>query len=137
MPFAVPRGGPEPQPAPDSAEVRALREEVEQLRHALHSHATVDQAIGVVIARGGLSPQEAWDVLREVSMRTNTKLRVVAEQLVEWVHTAELPPALRGELERQLSLRRQEQEASSASPVPSSPPPGEGLPLPARSDGER
>ncbi|QDQ09280.1 ANTAR domain-containing protein [Streptomyces spectabilis] len=134
MPFAVPRGGPEPQPAPDSDEVRALREEAEQLRHAVHSRAAVDQAIGVVIARGGLSPQEAWDVLREVSMRTHTKLRVVAEQLVAWVQTAELPPVLRAELERQLALRREEHDAG---PVPSSSPPDEGLPLPARSDGER
>ncbi|GGR90673.1 ANTAR domain-containing protein [Streptomyces aureoverticillatus] len=89
-------------------QVLALREEVAQLKQAVTSHAKVDQAIGVVVAVGELIPAEAWDVLREVSMRTNTKLREVADQLVHWAHTNELDPILRGELERQLRLRRYE-----------------------------
>jgi AmiR/NasT family two-component response regulator len=31
---------------------------------------------------GGAAPDEAWDLLREVSMNTNRKLRLVAEILV-------------------------------------------------------
>ncbi|EPH43060.1 ANTAR domain-containing protein [Streptomyces aurantiacus] len=131
MQFAASRVGPEPQDTSGSAEVQALREEVAQLRHAVHSHATVDQAMGVVIAVGGLTPEEAWDVLREVSMRTNTKLRLVAEQLVTWGRTAELDPTLRSELERQLTLRREEQ-AVRALPACE-----EGPPLPDRCGGER
>ncbi|MFC9460833.1 ANTAR domain-containing protein [Streptomyces sp. NPDC058430] len=44
----------------------------------------VDQATGVLVAVGRLSLAEGWDVLREVSMHTNIKLRHVAELLIEW-----------------------------------------------------
>ncbi|MER7404915.1 ANTAR domain-containing protein [Streptomyces sp. NPDC000070] len=44
--------------------------------------ARIDQAMGVVVALGGITPDEAWDLLREVSTNTNTKLRMVAESLV-------------------------------------------------------
>ncbi|WP_078868635.1 ANTAR domain-containing protein [Streptomyces sp. NRRL B-1347] len=47
----------------------------EQPESAGSAHATVDQAIGALIARGGLSPQEAWDVLREVSMTRSPRRR--------------------------------------------------------------
>ncbi|QCX74137.1 ANTAR domain protein [Streptomyces sp. YIM 121038] len=137
MPFAVSRGGSEPPPSSGADEVRALEEEAERLRHAAHAHAPVDQAIGVVIAVGGLSPQEAWDVLREVSMRTHTKLRAVAEQLVAWAHTAELPSALRGELARQLSLRHQEHVPRPTAPVASAAAADRGVPLPDPRGGER
>ncbi|WP_405652187.1 ANTAR domain-containing protein [Streptomyces sp. RK9] len=82
-----------------------LRNEVSQLQHAVDSHAIVDQAIGVVVAVGQLTPAEAWDVLREVSMHTNTKLRHVAGLLVEWGRSGELTTEIRSELERQLQLR--------------------------------
>ncbi|QDQ09578.1 ANTAR domain-containing protein [Streptomyces spectabilis] len=132
MSFTTPQSGSSSPPVSPSDEVRALREEVAQLRHAVHAHATVDQAMGVVIALGQLSPQEAWDVLREVSMRTNTKLRLVAEQLVTWGRTTEMDPALRSELERQLALRRQEKGAASGSAASV-----EDVPLPSRCGGER
>ncbi|MFI5662768.1 ANTAR domain-containing protein [Streptomyces sp. NPDC051684] len=96
-----------------SAELEA---KVEQLKEAVTSHAEVDQAIGVVIAVGGVTPAEAWDVLREVSMRTNTRLRLVARQLIAWPRTHELDPAIRVELERQLAQRR-----STADPVATEP----------------
>lgn len=131
MTSAASRIGPEPPNPSDSAEVRALREEVAQLRHAMHAHATVDQAMGVVIAVGALTPEESWDVLREISMRTNTKLRLVAEQLVTWGRTAVLDPTLRRELERQLTLRREERAVRAARA------PAEGPPLPDRCGGER
>ncbi|CAM5673618.1 hypothetical protein SALBM135S_06047 [Streptomyces alboniger] len=67
--------------------VEELVDEVQHLKHAVTSHATVDQAIGVVLALGRISPDEAWDVLREVSMQTNVKLRTVAEHIVDWGRT--------------------------------------------------
>ncbi|MEW2528038.1 ANTAR domain-containing protein [Streptomyces sp. NPDC047071] len=134
MTFAVSLGGSEPPPSSGADEVRALEEEAERLRHAAHAHAPVDQAIGVVIGLGGLSPQEAWDVLREVSMRTDTKLRAVAEQLVAWAHTAELPSALRAELGRQLGLRRQERAPRPTAPAAAA---DRGVPLPDPRGGER
>ncbi|MEB8341402.1 ANTAR domain-containing protein [Streptomyces endophyticus] len=96
--------------------VAELEVQVEQLTEAVTSHAEVDQAIGVVIAVGGLRPAEAWDVLREVSMRTNTRLRLVARCLIAWPRTRELDPVIRAELERQLAQRQ-----GSASPVATEP----------------
>jgi hypothetical protein len=48
----------------------------------MQTRARIDQAMGVVVALGGVTPDHAWDLLREVSMNTNTKLRIVAEALV-------------------------------------------------------
>ncbi|MEK0099663.1 ANTAR domain-containing protein [Streptomyces sp. A475] len=66
----------------------------------------VDQAAGVLIAVGRMSSAEAWDVLRETSMRTDIKLRHVAELLVEWGRTGALCADIRIELDRQLAPRR-------------------------------
>ncbi|MEW2260139.1 ANTAR domain-containing protein [Streptomyces sp. NPDC047869] len=69
----------------------ALQEEVSQLRHAVVSHAVIDQAIGVVVAVGGVSAGQGWEVLRRISQHTNTKLREVARCLVEWPASGLLP----------------------------------------------
>ncbi|WP_327667930.1 MULTISPECIES: ANTAR domain-containing protein [unclassified Streptomyces] len=87
------------------AKVEALQDTVVQLEQAVESHADVDQAIGVVLALGRISPEEAWDVLRETSMRTNVKLRQVAEMVVEWGRGGELSAEVRSELGRQLRSR--------------------------------
>ncbi|MEU6546897.1 ANTAR domain-containing protein [Streptomyces sp. NPDC046859] len=78
--------------------IAALRAEVAQLQHAVFSHAIVDQAIGVVVAYGGVRPDTAWDVLKEISQHTNTKLREVAEHVVRWPHDGQLPKDLRDAL---------------------------------------
>ena len=83
-----------------------LEDENLQLKRAVHSHATVDQAIGVVLAVGELTPDEGWDVLREISQRTNVKVRYVAELIVEWARTGELPGDIKSELERELRLSK-------------------------------
>ncbi|WP_420309162.1 ANTAR domain-containing protein [Streptomyces sp. YS-B37] len=82
--------------------VRALQDENAQLQRAVASHAVVDQAIGVVIAVGRLTPEQAWDVLRNVSQHTNIKLRRVAELLLELARTGQLPTNIRAELKRRL-----------------------------------
>jgi hypothetical protein len=84
----------------------ALREEVEQLKHAIVSHAVVDQAIGVVIAYGGLHPDSAWNVLKAVSQNTNTKLREVAEHILQWPRCEWLPPEIRQALNTALENDR-------------------------------
>ncbi|GGR29426.1 ANTAR domain-containing protein [Streptomyces aurantiogriseus] len=71
--------------------IAVLEEEVGQLRQAVASHAVVDQAIGVVIAVAHLRPEQGWEVLREISQRTNTKLREVAEYVVQGAHCHWLP----------------------------------------------
>ncbi|MGW4867159.1 ANTAR domain-containing protein [Streptomyces chartreusis] len=79
--------------------IAALQREVDQLRHALVSHAVVDQAIGVLRAVHGLDGQESWDVLQRVSQNTNVKLREVAEDVLRWAASGRPPdtidPALR------------------------------------------
>lgn len=57
----------------------AEREERERhLETALTSRTTIDQAIGVLMGRAGISATEAFDALRVRSQHTNTKLRDVA-----------------------------------------------------------
>ncbi|WP_221348226.1 ANTAR domain-containing protein [Streptomyces beigongshangae] len=89
--------------------VEKLQGENEQLREAMYAHAVVDQAIGVVIVLGRLTPVQGWEVLREVSQRTNTKLRNIAELVVEWARTGELSEDVRTVLEQQIECARSSQ----------------------------
>jgi GAF domain-containing protein len=59
-----------------------LAETTHQLESALQSRAIIEQAKGVLIARQGCSPDEAFDVLRRASQRNNRKLREIAEEIV-------------------------------------------------------
>jgi hypothetical protein len=83
--------------------VEELQDENAQLQEAMRSHAVVDQAIGVVLAIGQLTPEQDWEVLKEISQRTNIKLRHVAELIVEWARTGDLCADIRSELERQIA----------------------------------
>lgn len=56
---------------------------IEQLEEALKSRAVIDQAIGVVIEREGISPKEAFEMLKTASQHANVKLREIARRLVE------------------------------------------------------
>ncbi|WP_340561911.1 ANTAR domain-containing protein [Streptomyces sp. GSL17-111] len=66
----------------DRREIAELKAEVDQLREALHSRATIDQAMGIVQAERRCAPEDAFQVLVTLSQRTNTKLRDVAAALV-------------------------------------------------------
>ncbi|TMU95027.1 ANTAR domain-containing protein [Streptomyces sp. DASNCL29] len=83
--------------------IAILEEEVGQLRRAVVSHAVIDQAIGVVISHGRLLPDEGWNVLRTVSQNTNTKLRLIAEQIVQWPHSGRLPEDIQRALKAALA----------------------------------
>jgi hypothetical protein len=78
--------GGSPQTTPVTADeppvVAAARAGSAQLRRAAATRAVIDQARGIVMERGRCSPQEAWEVLAEVSQHTNTKLHRIAEDLV-------------------------------------------------------
>ncbi|CAM5284303.1 ANTAR domain-containing protein OS=Streptomyces tendae OX=1932 GN=GUR47_22290 PE=4 SV=1 [Streptomyces tendae] len=89
-------------PAFDPDEVFRLQEQVRQLKEAVVSHAVVDQAIGVVIALGGVTPDEGWIVLKEVSQHTNIKLRNVAETILIWRRTGVMQPEILAALEDRL-----------------------------------
>ncbi|MFE1849896.1 ANTAR domain-containing protein [Streptomyces sp. NPDC059489] len=88
------------------SEVEELEIEVAQLKQAMRSRAVIDQAIGVVVTHGRMTPDRAWDVLRETSMGTNIKLRHVAEMVVTWGVTGELVADIREELTRRLNTSR-------------------------------
>jgi transcriptional regulator with GAF, ATPase, and Fis domain len=59
------------------------RERTAQLQRALVSRAVIDQAIGILRARTGGSAEDAFDQLTRLSQTENTKLKLVAERLVE------------------------------------------------------
>jgi len=85
--------------SPESAvRIAALEEEIAQLRQAVTAHAVIDQALGVVVARTGVRPAIAWEILREVSQRTNIKMREIAQLVVDWPHRRSLPGEVRDAL---------------------------------------
>jgi small nuclear ribonucleoprotein (snRNP)-like protein len=82
-----------------SERIFELQEEIQQLKEAVVSHAVVDQAIGMVVALGRVSPDQGWAVLKEVSQHTNIKLRNVAELILVWGCTGMMPQEIRAALE--------------------------------------
>ena len=72
----------------DDDQIVALRAEVDQLKEAVTSHAVVDQAIGMMVALGRVTPDQGWEVLKEVSQHANIKLRNIAEMILIWDATA-------------------------------------------------
>ncbi len=57
----------------------------EQMHQALQSRATIEQAKGIVMSSLGVGPDEAWHRIVRMSNEQNTKLRVVAERIVDSV----------------------------------------------------
>ncbi|MER6678590.1 ANTAR domain-containing protein [Streptomyces sp. NPDC000983] len=90
------------EPDGDSRRIFELEEQVDQLKEAVASHAVVDQAIGMMVALGRVSPDQGWEVLKEISQHTNIKLRNVAEMILVWGRTGEIPPDIGTELESAL-----------------------------------
>ena len=60
----------------------------DNLQAALETRGVIDQAKGILMARHKLTAHQAFQVLARMSMKTNRKLRAVADDLV---HTGELP----------------------------------------------
>jgi GAF domain-containing protein len=55
----------------------------ENLQQAMKSRATIDQAVGVLLGRGGHTPEDAFQMLVNASQRENRKLREIAESIVQ------------------------------------------------------
>jgi GAF domain-containing protein len=64
------------------------REQITGLEQALASNRAIGMAIGVLMAIRRIGQDEAFDLLRTVSQRTNRKLREIADEVV---HTGQLP----------------------------------------------
>jgi len=71
----------------------SARELAENMQSALESRAVIDQAKGILMERHKLTADQAFQLLAHSSMRMNTKLRAIAEQLVV---TGDLPGANQG-----------------------------------------
>ena len=63
----------------------------ENLNQAMQSRATIDHAVGIVMATGGKSSKEAFQVLVRASQRENRKLREIAEEIVARVEASRRP----------------------------------------------
>ncbi|MFH8410971.1 ANTAR domain-containing protein [Streptomyces sp. NPDC018019] len=91
-------------PAPPDSRVpqqdsdQQLRTEVAQLRQAMETRPVIDLARGILMATFALSPEAAWNVLVATSQNTNTKLRRLAQNLVENPHENKLSEALQQQL---------------------------------------
>ena len=64
----------------------AARNEITNLQAALETRGVIDQAKGILMDRHKLTADQAFQVLAQMSMKTNRKLHAVA-----LVHTGELP----------------------------------------------
>ncbi len=64
------------------------RERADQLDRALQSNREIGMAMGVLMARGCMAQDQAFDLLRRASQHLNVKLRDVAAEVVE---TGQLP----------------------------------------------
>ncbi|MEU0061635.1 ANTAR domain-containing protein, partial [Streptomyces sp. NPDC006334] len=73
---------------------------------AVDSHATVDQAIGVLVATHRIAPATGFEVLREVSQHTNRKLHAVAETVIGWALGQPLPEPVGQELDTAVQRRQ-------------------------------
>ena len=60
-----------------------VREQVDGLQEAMRFRAAIEQAKGIVMARHGLDPEEAFRLLAEQSQRSNRRVRDLAVELVE------------------------------------------------------
>jgi GAF domain-containing protein len=60
----------------------------ENLNQAMRSRATIDHAVGIVMATGGKNSQEAFQVLVRASQRENRKLREIATEVVARAETS-------------------------------------------------
>jgi GAF domain-containing protein len=63
----------------------------ENLQQAMRSRAVIDQAIGILLADGGRTPDEAFQLLVRASQREHRKLRDVAAEMVD--RSVQRPPS--------------------------------------------
>ncbi|MEU0671338.1 ANTAR domain-containing protein [Streptomyces sp. NPDC006172] len=95
--------GPSPHCDDLQEEIARLAKENAQLRRAVASHAIVDQAIGVLVCIGQISPDDGFSVLRNVSQHTNIKVVAVAEQIIKHAQGGALSATVQSELRAALA----------------------------------
>jgi GAF domain-containing protein len=70
-----------------SSALQGHRKIAEQLQEAMTSRAVIEQAKGMIMLRDRIDADAAFGILVAASQRSNTKLRAIAEQIVEWGRT--------------------------------------------------
>ena len=60
-----------------------VRQLAERLQRAMRSRATIEHAVGIMMARGGRTAEEAFQLLVRASQRENRKLRTIAAEIVD------------------------------------------------------
>ena len=68
---------------PRHEELAALREEAESLADALAARKAIERAMSLLMAREGLTEDEAFARLRKASQVSGRPLRVIAEAVVD------------------------------------------------------
>jgi AmiR/NasT family two-component response regulator len=63
-------------------ELSALREEAESLAEALAARKSIERAKGLLMAKEGISEQDAFERLRRASQHSGRPLRVIADAVV-------------------------------------------------------
>ncbi len=56
---------------------------VQNLESAITSRQVIGEATGLLMAREGVTSEQAFDILRRASQRLNVKLRSIAEGVVQ------------------------------------------------------
>jgi AmiR/NasT family two-component response regulator len=64
------------------SDLAAATAHAEQLQRALVSNRQIGMAMGILMERHKLTHEQAFDRLRDLSQRSNVKLRDVAEQII-------------------------------------------------------
>ena len=63
-------------------EFHALRSELEKTKNTLEERKLVDKAKGIVMQQRQCSENEAYNILRKLSMENNKRISEVAEQII-------------------------------------------------------
>lgn len=79
--------------------------EVGPLQQLGPSPATLERAMGIIVAVGQFTTAEAWDVLHEISTHSRISILHVAQLIIEWGRTGNLCADIRHELDQQLLKR--------------------------------
>jgi AmiR/NasT family two-component response regulator len=76
-----------------AGELEEARRQIAHLQLALQTNRSIGVAIGIVMARRGLTVDQSFELLRDVSQQTHRRIRDLAEEIV---YTGELPEAPAG-----------------------------------------
>ena len=107
-----------------SSEVEQVTRLAEDSLAAMRVRAVIDQALGVIMAQNRCGADQAFEILKSASMHRNTKLRVLAAEIVTGVsgqlpRAAEFQPgAPRSSRRPGDALRPSQNAATSSSPTP-------------------